>query len=126
MKKINYDNRKFTSIRNSVSGEVGSDTIFHYHQKDELVWAEYKGGEIVFGHLIAKCSENGILDMRYHHLNSRYQLMTGTCRSTPEVLSDGRIRLHEQWQWTCGDLSKGESIIEEIIDQAPRFSPEAS
>jgi hypothetical protein len=40
--------------------------------------------------------------------------MTGRCHSIPEQLSDGRIRLHEQWQWTSGDLSSGESIVEEI------------
>jgi hypothetical protein len=40
--------------------------------------------------------------------------MTGICRSTPEILPDGRIRLHEKWQWTSGDRSSGESIVEEI------------
>ena len=33
--------------------------------------------------------------MRYHQVNDRGELMTGVCRSTPEVLPDGRIRLHE-------------------------------
>jgi len=40
--------------------------------------------------------------------------MTGKCYSTPEVLVDGRIRLHEMWEWTSGDYSKGQSIVEEI------------
>jgi len=43
--------------------------------------------------------------------------MTGVCRSTPELLPDGRIRLHEKWQWTCGDRASGESIIEEILSK---------
>lgn len=34
--------------------------------------------------------------------------------STPEILSNGKIRLLEQWQWTNGDNSTGKSIIEEI------------
>jgi hypothetical protein len=29
-------------------------------------------------------------------------------------LPNGRLRLHEEWQWTNGDLSKGRSIVEEI------------
>lgn len=41
--------------------------------------------------------------------------MTGICRSTPEILEDGRIRLHEEWIWTSGDQSSGKSIIEEIV-----------
>jgi hypothetical protein len=40
--------------------------------------------------------------------------MTGVCRSTAEILSDGRIRLLEKWQWTSGDFSEGESVVEEI------------
>ncbi len=111
--KINYDNKKFASVENSESGEVSSETVFHYHQKDNLVWAEYAGGGIVFGNLIAKVDENGNLEMRYQHLNKQGELMTGICHSTPEILADGRIRLYEKWQWTSGDLSEGESIIEE-------------
>ncbi len=114
MNLINYDGRNFTSIKNSGNGEVSGETIFHYHQKDALVTAEYSGGEIVFGNLIAIAGENGVLDMRYQHVNKRGQLMTGVCRSTAKILDDGRIRLHEKWQWTCGDRAKGESIIEEI------------
>jgi len=40
--------------------------------------------------------------------------MTGVCRSRLEILADGRYRLHEDWQWTSGDLSSGSSIVEEI------------
>jgi hypothetical protein len=111
---ISYDNRNFRSIANSGNGEVGGDTIFHYHQEGEVVWAEYSGGEIIRGMLIAKVLADGSLDMRYQHINRRGELMTGVCRSIPELLSDGRIRLHEKWQWTTGDLSSGESIMEEI------------
>ena len=114
MIKINYDNRKFASVRNSETGEVSVETIFYYHQKDALVWAEYAGGEIVFGSLIAKVVVNDCLEMRYQHLNKKGELMTGKCFSTPEILADGRIRLYEKWQWTSGDFSAGESIIEEI------------
>lgn len=112
--KINYNGKKFRSVSNSPTGEVSSQTVFHYHQLGELVWAEYSGGEIVRGNLIATCDQQGVLDMRYHHVNIRGELMTGTCRSTPELLPDGRIRLHEKWQWTSGDRSTGESIVEEI------------
>jgi hypothetical protein len=114
MNKINYHGKKFASVQNSKTGEVTSETVFHYHQKDNLVWAEYEGGEIVFGTLIAKIDQDGKLDMRYHHLNKSGDLMTGRCHSTPEILPGGKIRLHEKWHWTSGDLSDGESIIEEI------------
>ena len=57
---------------------------------------------------------DGSLDIRYHHVNAKDELMTGICRSVPEVLSDGRLRLHEKWQWTSGDSSSGESVVEEV------------
>lgn len=40
--------------------------------------------------------------------------MTGVCKSIPEILSNGKIRLYEKWKWTSGDKSEGKSIIEEI------------
>jgi hypothetical protein len=40
--------------------------------------------------------------------------MLGTCRSTPERLSDGRLRFTARWQWLTGDLSSGSSAIEEV------------
>ena len=112
--KINYNNRKFASVQNSETGEVSSETIFYYHQRDNLVWAEYEGGEIVFGTLIAKVLDGNSLEMRYQHLNKQAELMTGKCVSTPEIMLNGKIRLHEKWQWTSGALSIGESVIEEI------------
>jgi hypothetical protein len=110
---IDYDGRTFVSISNSGSGEVAGETIFHYRQRGTAVWAEYTGGQIVIGTLVAKVLEDESLDMRYQHLNANGELMTGTCRSTPENLADGRIRLYEKWQWTSGDFSAGESIVEE-------------
>ncbi len=112
--KINYDKRIFKSVANSETGEVTSETTFYYHQKDNYVWAEYSGGEILFGNLIAQVFEDYSLEMRFQHLNKQGELMTGKCASTPEILPNGKIRLYEKWQWTSGDLSCGESIVEEI------------
>jgi len=110
-----YDNKTFRSVTNTSNGEVSNETLFHYHQQDKVVWAEYAGGGILKGFLIAVVLESGLLDMRYEHVNTQGELMTGRCSSTPENLPDGRIRLYEQWQWTSGDESSGSSIVEEVI-----------
>ena len=65
--------------------------------------------------MIAKVFDDDSLEMRYQHLNKKGEFMTGKCDSKPEVLADGRIRLYEKWQWTSGDYSTGESIVEEVI-----------
>ena len=75
MNKINYEGRIFKSVSNTETGEVSNETTFYYHQKNDLVWAEYSGGAIVFGTLIAKVTEDGVLEMRYQHLNSNNELI---------------------------------------------------
>jgi hypothetical protein len=112
--KITYEGRRFASIANAPNGEVTGDTIFEYRQRGDVAWAEYAGGAIRKGMLVAVVAADGALDMRYQHVNAKGALMTGECRSTPEVLADGRIRLHEKWRWTSGDQSTGTSVVEEI------------
>ena len=100
---MNYHNKIFRPISNTANGETSEQTVFHYKQT----------GQIQKGHLIGLVDELGNIDMRYHQVNDNGELMTGTCQSAPEILPNGKIRLHERWDWTSGDKSKGRSIIEE-------------
>ena len=111
---INYNNKKFRPVQNTPNGETSSDTLFIYKQEGNLLTSEYAGGEIATGHLIGLVDSDGNIDMRYHQINLRGELMTGICRSRPELLPTGKIRLHESWEWTSGDKSKGSSVLEEI------------
>lgn len=110
---INYNNKVFRPISNTENGETSGDTIFHYKQEGNIVTSEYSGGRIVKGHLIGLVDQHGRINMRYHQVNDKGELMTGVCVSEPEELPGGKIRLHERWEWTSGDRSKGESVIEE-------------
>lgn len=111
---MNYNNKKFTAISNTENGETSTETIFLYKQDGNILTSEYSGGKIVKGHLIALVDKKGEINMRYHQVNEKGELMTGVCQSIPEVLANGKIRLHETWQWTSGDKSKGNSVLEEI------------
>ena len=111
--EINLDNKTFTSLSNSENGEVTKETVFQYHQEGSLIWAEYSGGEIVKGFLLGK-SENGELNFGYQHMNILGELITGECTSIPEINEDGKIILHESWQWTCKDYSTGKSTLIEV------------
>ena len=111
--KINYDNKKFRPIQNTQNGETSEETIFEYKQNGNILTSEYSGGKIQKGHLLGLVDDNGAIEMRYHQVNDNGQLMTGICFSKPEILENGKIRLHETWQWTSGDNSKGNSILEE-------------
>lgn len=114
MMEYNYDRKIFKSIENTSNGEVDNSTLFHYSQKGNVVTATYSGKNIVSGQLMAKVNKDGSLNMRYHHLNHAGQFKNGHCLSTPEILNNGKIRLHEKWKWDCDDFSEGNSIIEEI------------
>ena len=110
---INYNDKIFRPIVISENGETSNETVFIYKQIGNILTSEYSGGKIKYGHLIGIVDENGNIDMRYHQINDKDELMTGICKSKPEVLENGKIRLHESWEWTSGDKSKGQSIIEQ-------------
>lgn len=110
---MNYNNKIFRPISNTENGETSNETLFHYKQVGTILSAEYSGGKIKQGHLIGLVDQLGTIEMRYHQINDGNELMTGICKSTPEILENGKIRLHENWEWTSGDQSKGTSIIEE-------------
>jgi hypothetical protein len=112
--KINYNNKKFKPVQNTENGETSAETIFEYKQEGNILTSEYSGGQIQKGHLIGMVDDAGNIEMRYHQINTKNELMTGVCTSKPEILPNGKIRLHETWEWTSGDKSKGKSIIEEI------------
>ncbi len=110
---INYNNKIFKPVSNSENGETSNETAFLYKQEGNILSAEYSGGKIIKGHLIGLVDNEGNIEMRYHQVNEKGELMTGICHSKPEILENGKIRLHETWQWTSGDQSKGNSVIEE-------------
>jgi len=101
---MNYNNKKFKVIEVSENGEVSETLIFNYKQVGNVLSATYSDINIIKGHLL----------MSYHQINKEGAINTGKCTSKPEILSNGKIRLHETWQWTSGTRSKGQSILEEI------------
>jgi len=108
-----YDGRVFGLVENSDHGDNRPGVTFLYRQVGNRVWATYGGGEVKFGALVARVEPDGQLDMRYQHWGPG-GTRTGQCRSTPEWLPDGRLRLVEEWQWTNGDRTAGRGVIEEI------------
>lgn len=111
---ICYNDKKFVPRKNTENGEVDGNTLFAYHQNDNILWADYAGGEIVKGHLVGTVAANGELDFYYQHINEQNQVRVGVCHSVPKVLQNGKIELEEKWQWLNGDESEGSSILVEL------------
>ncbi len=112
MPSINLQDKKFRMQTSSENGEVNAATIFHYRQKNNIVWATYEGGDILFGTLSGSIKDDH-LTFNYQHQNLDGVFMTGKCRTRIEI-SDQKIVLHEEWQWTCADNSSGYSVLEEL------------
>ena len=83
------------------------------------MWGTYAGGAVAMGTLIARVAADGSLDLRYQHVTTSGEIKMGKCASRPEALSDGRLRLHEDWQWTEGGSESGESVVEEVLRAMP-------
>jgi Domain of unknown function (DUF3291) len=109
-----YNDKRLQVIMNTEAAGVGPGQIFHYHQDGSRVWCVYHSEATRFGSAVGTVDEAGNLDLRYQHLDPKGTPRTGKCLSTPEPLPDGRLRVHEVWQWTNGDGSKGESVLEEL------------
>jgi hypothetical protein len=111
---IDFNNKKFKALSNSENGEVSEDTVFHYHQDMELIWADYSGGNVINGFLVGKIQGTNNLEFVYQHVNSKMEIMTGKCSSKASKDNAGKIVLEEEWQWTCNNFSKGKSRLIEL------------
>ncbi|MQS07223.1 hypothetical protein [Streptomyces alkaliphilus] len=105
------DGRTLVPVAARAAGQVGTDTRFHYHERDGRVWARYEGGDIVHGHLVGTRSGDR-LDFRYVQLCVDGTTASGHCVGRLEALPDGRVRIHETWRWESGPGS-GSSVVEE-------------
>jgi hypothetical protein len=77
---INYNGKIFKPTSNTENGETSSETIFHYIQVDN----------------------QGNIEICYHQVNDKDELMKEVCQSKPEILENVKIRLHENWELTSG------------------------
>lgn len=97
----------------SSEGEATPATVFEYHEGDGVVWARYEGGVIRLGYLVGT-RDGDRLEFRYSQLNASGETASGRCSTTISALSDGRLRLDEEWAWETKP-GAGTSAVEEIV-----------
>ena len=110
-KVFSLEDRYFTAVSNSETGEVSDQTIFSYHQKKNVIWAEYSGGSIIKGFLLGTIDDNNNLHFDYRHINTEGESKSGECHFEPRF-ENGKLRFYEKWKWTSG--CEGTSVIEEL------------
>lgn len=109
--RIDYDGRRFRPV-NDANAEPSRVAV--YHQDGDLLWGEFLGGRARRGALTGTCAPDGSLDFAYCMVTDSGDVISGHCASTPQVLDDGRIRLHEMWERYGRHAGSGTSDIEEI------------
>ena len=113
MSKFSFDNKRFALIQNSESGQVNSETIFEYKQQDNLVTADYFGGTIKYGKIIADL-KNDELNMLYQCLTTDNQLKAGKAIAKISLTENAKIKLCLNWEWLTNGNEKGVSEYIEI------------
>ncbi|NRF37736.1 hypothetical protein [Pedobacter foliorum] len=113
MNKFDFNNKRFVLIQNSNNGEVNTETIFNYKQDDSLVTAEYSGGTIRYGKIIAELKGDQ-LNMLYQCLTTDNQLKAGKALAQIVITQNGKMKLSLNWEWLTNGNDKGESEYIEI------------
>jgi hypothetical protein len=110
--RIDYDGRRFRPVDSGPADGGGDTAEGHYHQDNDLVWAQFAGSGVRSGWLVGTCRADGVIDAAYCMVTSDGEAISGNMESTPTLLADGRVRLTEHWRRLDG--SAGVSEIEEI------------
>lgn len=108
MSSINFNNKRFSLVENSENGKVNSDTIFEYQQSGNLVTADYHGGSVVYGKIIA-IHKDDFLDMRYQCLTVNQELKVGKAIAKISQLDNGKLKLSLDWEWLDSNNQGGTS-----------------
>jgi hypothetical protein len=108
---VDMDGRVLRAAGDVTGGDVDAATEFRFRQAGDMVWGRYSGGAIRLGFLVGT-SDGAALRLRYSHLNTAGETASGHTVDRVEELADGRVRLHEAWQWDSRDGS-GSSVLEE-------------
>lgn len=113
MSKFDFSDKTFALVKNSDSGKVTAETVFKYKQEDDLVTADYSGGTIRYGKIIAAL-EDDELDMLYQCITNENELKAGKAKAKITINDKGKMKLSLDWEWLEGGGERGKSEYIEI------------
>ncbi|MBS7252491.1 hypothetical protein [Flavobacterium branchiicola] len=113
MNPFDFNNKRFALIQNTDNGQVNTETIFNYKQEENLVTADYFGGTVKYGKIIAELKDDQ-LNMLYQCLTTDNQLKAGKAVAQITLTENSKIKLALNWQWLTNGNEKGQSEYIEI------------
>lgn len=75
-----------------------SPSRFRYFERDGVVWGDYDGDTVTFGHFVGTRVGNDLRVSFVHVLVADGGVITGTGGSVVEPLTEGKVRLVERFQ----------------------------
>lgn len=108
MKAIDFNNKIFSLVANTENGKVSNETIFEYKQEGDMVTANYYGGTIRYGKIIA-ILQNRQLNMLYQCLTTSNELKAGKAIAEISFTENGKMKLTLNWEWLGSKNDKGVS-----------------
>ena len=111
---VNLDGIRMRAEKTAANGVINKKTIFHFHQKENCVWAEYAGGRVARGYLVGLLSDDK-LEFRYCQMDSDGKLDGGVSVCDVELDPSHRIRLIEHFEWESR-AGSGTNVIQQILD----------
>lgn len=109
----NFENKKLRiTLIEGPDTEVNEETIFKFHQENNMIWAEYSGGKVKRGRLIGLIKGDR-LTHHYIQVNLNDEINTGEGNSLIQQNQDGKLQIVEEWEWKSQD-GKGKSVMTEL------------
>jgi hypothetical protein len=105
---VNFNNKTFVLRQNTENGTTNAETIFKYKQTGNLVTADFSGGSVKYGKIIA-VHKGEYLDMIYQMLTTTNELKSGKAIANITIAATGKILLSLNWEWLTGSDNKGTS-----------------
>jgi hypothetical protein len=113
MKTFNFNKKTFALVQNTEGGQVNAETVFRYRQKGNLVTADYAGGTVVYGKIIAHL-QGDTLNILYQCLTIDNELKAGKALAKAVYNEGGKIKLTLNWEWLNSSQIKGQSEYIEL------------
>ena len=112
MKSYNLNEKTFVTTGNE-KGLSSAQTRFNYFQKEDLVHATYKGGQIREGYIVGRQVAFNEIELLFQCVTVDNELKAGQSKGTITEDSNGKLLLTFEWNWLNGDRSGGYSYYKE-------------
>jgi hypothetical protein len=99
----------FRAVSNSSNGSLDNQTVMSFVADDGVVVGNYSGGSIAAGHVLARHTGEGKLEMLYQGATTFGEIQAGRATARFESRPDGGMLMRLDWQWFTGDRSSGQS-----------------